>query len=104
MRHALPLLALLLACSAAQARSLEATSNVLLRALDRSLNFTSDTTTSLRDMKQVLAAREDAASFVASDGAIRSARLQAALHSLREQLPEARQASDRELAEAILAY
>lgn len=87
----------------AQAQTLVATSNILVRALDRSLDFTSDTTTSIRDMKVVLAARDDAASFVASAGDIRSARLEAAFASLREQLPEARSASDQQLAEAILA-
>ena len=74
-----------------------------MRALDRSLDFTSDTTTSIRDLKVVQAARDDAASFVASDGAIRGAQLEAALRVLRERLPEARQASDVELAQALLA-
>lgn len=53
--------------------------------------------------KVVLAARDDAASFVASDGAIRGAQLEAALHVLRERVPQARDASDLELAQAILA-
>jgi len=48
-------------------------------------------------------AREDAAGFVASDGRVRSARLEAALRTLREYDPEARQASDLELARKILA-
>jgi len=91
-----------LACTA-QAQTLLATSNILVRALDRSLDFSSDTTTSLRDMKVVLAAREEAASFVASAGELRGVQLEAALRSLREQLPEAREASDMQLAEAILA-
>ena len=91
-----------LACTA-QAQTLVATSNILVRALARSLDFSSDTTTSLRDMKVVLAAREEAASFVASAGELRGVQLEAALRSLREQLPEAREASDMQLAEAILA-
>jgi uncharacterized protein (TIGR02448 family) len=103
MRPLYPLFILLLACSNVQARTLEGTSNMLLRATDRSLNFTSDTTTSIRDMKLIVAARDDAASFIASDGAIRTAQLEAALRSLREQLPEAREASDEALAQAILA-
>lgn len=94
---------LLLACSGAQARTLEGTSNMLLNATGRTLDFTSDTTTSIRDMKLVLAARDDAASFIASAGAIRTVQLDAALRSLREQLPEARDASDEALAQAILA-
>lgn len=104
MRHPLLLAtALLLASGIAQARSVEATSDMVVRALDRSLDFTSDTTTSIRDMKVVVAARDDAASFVASDGAIRGAQLEAALGAIREKLPEARDASDLALAEAILA-
>jgi len=87
----------------AHAQSVVATSNIIVRALDRSLDFTSDTTTSVRDMKVVLAARDDAASFVASQGDIRGARLEASFATLREQLPEARHASDQQLAEAILA-
>ena len=104
MRLSLSLFILMLACSGAQARSLAGTSDMLLRATDRSLNFTSDTTTSIRDMKLVMAARDDAASFIASDGAIRTVQLEAALQSLREQLPEAREASDAALAQAILAH
>lgn len=104
MRHPLLLAtALLLASGVAQARSVEATSDMLVRALDRSLDFTSDTTTSIRDMKVVVAARDDAASFVASNGAIRGAQLEAALGAIRDRLPEARDASDLALAEAILA-
>lgn len=53
--------------------------------------------------KVVLQAREDAAGFVASDGRIRGARLEAALRALREASVEAQSASDMELARAILA-
>lgn len=53
--------------------------------------------------KIVREAREDAAGFVASDGRVRSARLEAALRTLREQDTQARQASDLELARKILA-
>ncbi len=87
----------------AQAQTVVATSNIVVRALDRSINFTSDTTTSLRDMKAVVQAREDAASFVASAGEIRGAQLEAALQAIRQQVPEAQGASDLQLAEAILA-
>ena len=54
------------------------------------------------DDKIVLAAREDAASFVASDGQIRSARLEAALVHLRQSNERARVASDMQLARLIL--
>ncbi|HEY6610510.1 MAG TPA: DUF2388 domain-containing protein [Pseudomonas sp.] len=93
----------LLAAGSAQAQTLVATSNIVIRALERSFDFTSDTTTSVRDMKVVQAARDDAASFVASEGSIRGAQLEAALQVVRERVPEARQASDAELAQALLA-
>lgn len=55
------------------------------------------------DDKVVVRARDDAAAFVASDGRIRSARLEAALRHLREHDAESRIASDLQLARAILA-
>jgi uncharacterized protein (TIGR02448 family) len=57
-----------------------------------------------KENKVVLQARDDAASFVASDGRIRGARLEAALRHLREQNLNARVASDMQLAQAIVAY
>ena len=86
-----------------QAQTLVASSNVIIRAVDRTFDFTSDTTTSIRDMKVVRAARDDAASFVASAGKIRGAQLEAAISTLRSQVPEAQGASDLVLADAILA-
>jgi len=103
MRHSLLAITLLLLSTTTQARSLEQTSNIVVRAFDRTIDFTSDTTTSIRDMKVVIEARDDAASFVASEGAIRGAQLEAALGAIRERLPETREASDLALAEAILA-
>lgn len=94
---------LMLAATGAQAQTLVATSNIIVRAIDRSFDFTSDTTTSIRDAKIVRAARDDAASFVASQGAIRGVQLEAALDAIRDRVPEARGASDQALAEAILA-
>ena len=96
-------LGLLLLADVAQAHTLVATSNIIVRASGRTIDFTSDTTTSIRDSKVVLAARDDAASFVASQGDIRGAQLEAALLAIRADVPEARQASDLVLAEAILA-
>jgi len=55
------------------------------------------------DDKVVLQARDDAASFVASDGRIRGAQLEAALRHLRESNAGAQRASDMQLAQAILA-
>jgi uncharacterized protein (TIGR02448 family) len=51
----------------------------------------------------VVEAQDDAASYVASNGDIHGARLDAAFATLRDRLPEARNASDQDLAEAILA-
>ena len=53
--------------------------------------------------KVVKHARDDAASFVASEGRIRSARLEAAILHLRQHDAAARTASDMQLAQAILA-
>lgn len=49
----------------------------------------------------MLAARDDAASFLASQGEIRGARLEAALQHIRQQAPQLR-ADDLQLAQAIL--
>ncbi|MCP8462565.1 DUF2388 domain-containing protein [Pseudomonas sp. ZM23] len=95
---------LLAACaSSVQAQSVIRVFNITTNAFARSIDFTSDTTTSIRDMKVVQEARDDAASFVGSDGAIRGAQLEAAFKVLREDVPQARDASDQALAEAILA-
>ncbi|MEZ1316822.1 DUF2388 domain-containing protein [Pseudomonas fluorescens] len=96
-------LGLLLLADVTQAHTLVGTSNMLLNATRRSLDFTSDTTTSIRDSKIVREAHDDAASFVASEGEIRGAHLEAAINVLRTRVPEARDASDQALAEAILA-
>ena len=96
-------LGLLLLADVTQANTLVATSNILINATRRSLDFTSDTTTSIRDSKIVREAHDDAASFVASEGEIRGAHLEAAINVLRTRVPEARDASDQALAEAILA-
>ncbi|WP_225775666.1 DUF2388 domain-containing protein [Pseudomonas sp. Marseille-Q5115] len=96
-------LGLLALADAAQAHTLVQTSNIIVRAFGRSIDFTSDTTTSIRDSKVVLQAKDDAASYVASQGDIRSAQLESALATLRAHLPEAQGASDQALAEAILA-
>ena len=105
MRSPLFVAAVVLSLFAAgvQAQTLVATSNILVRATGRTIDFSSDTTTSIRDSKIVVDAHDDAASFVASNGAIRGAQLEAALGAIRAQLPAARDASDQELAAAILA-
>ncbi|TDF83136.1 DUF2388 domain-containing protein [Pseudomonas sp. H9] len=96
-------LGLMLLADVAQAQTLVATSNIIVRAFGRSIDFTSDTTTSIRDSKVVREARDDAASYVASNGEIRGSQLESAFDTLRQRVPEAREASDQVLAEAILA-
>jgi uncharacterized protein (TIGR02448 family) len=63
----------------------------------------SSQSTSGDDDKVVLQARDDAASFVASDGRIRGAHLEAAMRYLRERNVNTLRASDMQLAQAILA-
>ncbi|UVO18355.1 DUF2388 domain-containing protein [Stutzerimonas stutzeri] len=81
-------------------------SNALADGLVRDLLSSGATTAStyltFKDNKLVLPAREDASSFVASDGAIRGPHLEALLRQLRAEQPQL-QASDMELASAILA-
>ena len=95
-------LGFLLLADVAQAHTVVATSNIIVRAFGRSIDFTSDTTTSIRDSKVVREARDDAASFVASQGEIRGVKLESAFDHIRQQAPSL-QASDAQLAQAILA-
>ncbi|WP_047597091.1 DUF2388 domain-containing protein [Pseudomonas sp. RIT288] len=53
------------------------------------------------DRKLIIAAHDDAAAFVASDGQLRGAQLESALHYLRKTRPKLH-AGDLELAQAIL--
>lgn len=85
----------------AQASSFVVTTDALVRAVNASTNATSDVSSSLRDNKIVQQARDDAASFVASDGEIRGAQLESAFAWIRGQLPQM-QASDTQLAQAII--
>ncbi|MEE1865603.1 MULTISPECIES: DUF2388 domain-containing protein [Pseudomonas] len=55
-----------------------------------------------KDHKLVLAAQDDAGSFVASEGAIRGPYLESAIHKVRAENPGL-EASDMDLANAILA-
>jgi uncharacterized protein (TIGR02448 family) len=87
--------------NSASATSLVATTDAIGRALVGTGNVTSDISSSWRDDKVVLAARDDAASFVASQGQVRGAHLEAALQHIREVAPQL-SASDAQLAQAIL--
>ena len=93
---------LLTAATAANASSFVVTTDTLVRAVDASTNATSDVTSSFKDDKIVLAARDDAASFVGSAGDIRGAQLESAFQHIRQTVPQL-QASDADLAQAILA-
>ncbi|RMQ48011.1 hypothetical protein ALQ04_02673 [Pseudomonas cichorii] len=62
---------------------------------------TSQVTTAPFDRKLIMAAQDDAAAFVATDGEIRGARLESALRTLRNTRSKLH-ASDLELAETIL--
>ncbi|WP_047290239.1 DUF2388 domain-containing protein [Pseudomonas protegens] len=94
--------ALLALAANAHATSLIVTTDAIVGALKATTDATSDATSSLRDNKIVRAARDDAASFVATDGAIRGVKLESALAHIRQQAPQL-QASDAQLAQAILA-
>lgn len=62
---------------------------------------TSMVTSAPFDHKLLLAAQDDAAAFIASDGQLRGVQLESALNYLRRTQPKLH-ASDRELAQAIL--
>ncbi|OMG64299.1 Holliday junction resolvase [Stutzerimonas balearica] len=87
-----------LACLlAGPAQALETTTGALVKTSYVSSRLTS----APFDRKLILAAREDAASFVASNGQRLGVSLQAAIRELRHAHPEL-DASDLELAQAIL--
>lgn len=77
---------------------------ITIDAFRRSLNFTSDTTTSTRDkFKLVQAAKSDAATYVASNGIIQGPYLTNAFVIIRNQYPVAKTVKDIDLAKAILS-
>lgn len=78
--------------------------NITTRAFGRSLDFTSDTTTSTRDkFKLVQAAKSDAATFVATEGKVQGPYLTKAFEIIRDEYPTAVNLPDLELAKAVLA-
>jgi len=89
--------------AAASASSFYVTTDIIVNAIDATSDATSAITGSFKNDKLVLEARDDAASFVGSNGDIRGVRLEAAMDHLRNQAPQLRQASDAQLAQAILA-
>lgn len=95
MRYLLPLLFAVVGM--AQAHAMDTTTQSLVITG----YVTSQVTTAPFDRKLVRQARDDAAAFVASDGMIRGARLEAALSALRHSGAR-HSVGDLELAEAIL--
>ncbi|MGN8278339.1 DUF2388 domain-containing protein [Pseudomonas sp. SMN5] len=93
--------ALLAVAAQSHASSFIVTTDSIVGALKATSDATSDATSSLRDNKIVQAARDDAASFVASEGAIRGVKLESALDYIRQQAPQLN-ATDAQLAQAIL--
>jgi len=93
---------LLALASTAQATSFVVTTDAVVGAVAASTDATSDVSSSFRDDKIVRAARDDAASFVASNGDIRGVKLESAFAHIRQQVPTL-QATDAQLAQAILA-
>ncbi len=89
--------------SIASASSSYTTSEAVTGAIKGTANGISASSGSFSDNKVVRAARHDAASYVATDGAIRGVHLEAAIVLLRTELPELHAASDLDLARAILA-
>lgn len=83
----------------AAATSFVVTTDGIVNSVEGTTDVTSST---FGDNKIVREAKDDAASFVASEGAIRGAHLEAALLHIRGMLPELRM-SDMQLAQAILA-
>ena len=85
-------------CLLAQAASADG----FLRDILSSGATTASTYLTFKDRKIVAAGQEDASSFIASNGAIRGAHLEAALNDLRSRHPQLQQVSDLDLAQAIL--
>ena len=96
-RIPLSVLLLSIVCGASSAQAFDLTTQGLVVT-----GFASSQVTSAPfDRKLILAAQDDAAAFVASDGLMRGAQLESALKYLRQGQPKLH-ASDLELAQAIL--
>ncbi|QJI29365.1 DUF2388 domain-containing protein [Pseudomonas sp. ADAK18] len=88
----------LLGATSVQATSFVMTTDALVSL---SMSATKGTSSSFKDDKIVLAAKTDAASFVASRGEIRGAQLESAFQHIRYTLADL-QCTDEQLARAIL--
>lgn len=96
------LAALLALAGTAGATSFVVTTDAVVGAVAATAEASSDVSSSFNDDKIVLAARDDAAAFVASQGSIRGVSLEAALQHIRQQVPTV-QGDDMQLATAILS-
>lgn len=76
--------------------------NVGAKDVATSAGISASLYSTFKDDKIVVVAKDDASSFIASGGSIRGAYLEAALQQIRREHPGL-QASDQELAAAILA-
>ncbi|MGV8919024.1 MAG: DUF2388 domain-containing protein [Pseudomonas sp.] len=88
-------------CWISQAQAFDTTTQSLVA----SGFVTSKVTSAPFDRKLILAAQDDSAAFIASDGQLRGAQLESALLFLREELRQSQPklyVSDVELAQAIL--
>ena len=94
----------LLALCLISAANVQATSFVMTTdaLVSLSMSATKGTSSSFKDDKIVLAAKDDAAAYVASGGEIHGARLESALLHIRRTLPALRK-TDGQLACAMLA-
>ena len=98
----LSLATLLALAGTASATSFVVTTDAVVGSLGATSEATSRVSSTFGDDKVVLAARDDAAAFVASQGSIRGVQLEAALQHMRQQVP-ALQGDDLQLAAAILS-
>jgi uncharacterized protein (TIGR02448 family) len=89
----------LMGAAHAQATSFVMTTDALVSL---SMSATKGTSSNFKDDKIVLAAKDDAAAFVASHGEIRGVQLESALQHIRRTLPALRD-TDEQLARGILA-
>lgn len=87
---------------AAYATSFVVTTDAFVSGVAGTTHATSDVTSSFKDDKIVLAARDDAAAYAGSDGEIRGVQLESAFAHIRAVFPNLN-ASDSDLASAILA-
>ncbi|WP_248751593.1 DUF2388 domain-containing protein [Pseudomonas sp. MWU15-20650] len=88
----------LLSTASAQATSFVMTTDALVSL---SMSATQGTSSRFKDDKIVLAAKTDAAAFVASEGEIRAVQLESAFQHIRYTLVDL-QCTDEQLARAIL--